>query len=443
MTKKNKPVNIPKTYKTLEDTGRDIYTARLAARERFKFLGTALWAMIPVITEAVPTLAVDRYWRLYINPNFFAACDIASGAACLVHEVWHLLSKHAERSDALLVSREEMELLNICQDAEINQKDDLHVDLAKTPVQPIMPANFEWPENLLFEEYWELMKTNIKKVSVNILMPGGGNCGSGAHGKHGEHPWDQPAPSVGKTKKPDETPGITKAQANVIIDHTARNIIEASKNAGNVPAGWLRWAETIVDPKVDWRQELPVAIHGAIAPATGHAFPTYRRMSRRQQPDIVKPGHLASMPNVDIVIDTSGSMSDLMICQGIAEVDGILLALGSQINVSVYFTDCAAAPVQSVRSTKDLRPIGGGGTDMNRGWDAIIADISNGTLSQPDLIICVTDGYTPWPANPPLECKHVILVLTDDGTAPTWAKQDDDHNKLIRCDVNAKAANAA
>ena len=56
---------------------------------------------------------------------------------------------------------------------------------------------------------------------------------------------------------------------------------------------------------------------------------------------------------------------------------------------------------------------GGGGTDMGVG-------IMQAMESKPDVIIVITDGLTPWPANPGVP---VIVCLFEDRDVPSWARK--------------------
>jgi predicted metal-dependent peptidase len=60
---------------------------------------------------------------------------------------------------------------------------------------------------------------------------------------------------------------------------------------------------------------------------------------------------------------------------------------------------------------------GGGGTDMGVGLERALADGH-------DLIVVLTDGYTPWPGSPPRARVVVGLFHEDEAPPlpPTWAK---------------------
>jgi predicted metal-dependent peptidase len=122
---------------------------------------------------------------------------------------------------------------------------------------------------------------------------------------------------------------------------------------------------------------------------------------------------------VDVIFDTSGSMSDKMIAQGIAEVGGILSALEYMAQVHVHPTDAVASECQKVFRPEQIRPIGGGGTDMCAGFKAVEERARREPYDQPGLIVVITDCYTPWPTEPP-EWMTLIVKVGGGGTPP-WA----------------------
>jgi predicted metal-dependent peptidase len=415
---------------------RDIYSARLRACDAttgFPFLSYGLMSLIPVITSKVKTCAVDKWWRVYVNPDFFSSLTPDEGAMVMVHEVWHLLLEHARRAVDYGIPTTDHEIWNCADDIEINQHDAI---FKRLPGKPLTPNTFGFKRNLLAEEYYELLKKNTTTIEI-CFMPGSGACGSCAHGNPEDYELPEPTHSTGESKdgeskdgeagdensQKDYVPGISEMRAKIIAQEVARQIQEAAKSCGNVPEGWQRWADRTLTPMVDYRPFLRQSIQGMIVSKSGYVYPSYRKPSRRQHlnPDFLRPFYKDILPQVAMIIDTSGSMSDQQVGQGIAEVDGVLSTFSHRAAIAVYFTDAAAAAAQKVCCTKDLRPIGGGGTDMGEGFQAIDADVKKNPGSQPSTIIVITDGYTPWPAKPP-SYANVLVVLVGDGDTAPWAK---------------------
>jgi predicted metal-dependent peptidase len=201
---------------------------------------------------------------------------------------------------------------------------------------------------------------------------------------------------------------------------TARRIREHTRERGDTPAGWQRWADEVLEPTVSWRRQLAAHVRRGAADIAGRVDFTYRRPSRRASavPDVVLPSLRQPLPQVALVIDTSGSMSDSMLGQALGEVTGVLRSLGvARRNLRVIACDAQAYQAQQVRDLRAIRLAGGGGTDMGAGLDAAAA-----LRPRPDLVIVLTDGYTPWRSAPPPGMRVVVGLMDRGGKTPDWAE---------------------
>jgi predicted metal-dependent peptidase len=59
---------------------------------------------------------------------------------------------------------------------------------------------------------------------------------------------------------------------------------------------------------------------------------------------------------------------------------------------------------------------GGGGTDMGSGIESAAA-----LRPRPSVVIVLTDGYTPWPDQPPPGIRVIVGLLTEGMRPPGWA----------------------
>jgi predicted metal-dependent peptidase len=369
--------------------------ARLRAGTDRPYLASALYALVPVPTLEVQTMAVDAYWRCYVNPDFVAATPVAELAGVWIHEVSHLLRDHHGRASRLPPPvAADHGRINLAQDCEIN--DDLVADGLHLPAGHIRPDTFGLPTGRLFEAY-------LPDIPPSPPYP---RCGSGAYG--GTEPWDL-GPSGTR---------VTPPEAEAIRRHTADAIQAHHRARGTVPAGWRRWADQVLEPTVDWRQVLAGSTREAIARASGAVDYTYVRPSRRSavQPRIVLPSLHRPLPTVAIVVDTSGSMSDHDLAQAMAEVAGVLRGVGIRGNrITLFACDAAVGVAQRVAAAAELDLTGGGGTDMRVGIAAAL-DLPR----RPDVIIVLTDGATPWPDEPPPARVIAGLIGPNPPTPPRW-----------------------
>jgi len=187
-----------------------------------------------------------------------------------------------------------------------------------------------------------------------------------------------------------------------------------------VPAGLLRWASQLLEPAVDWRKALAAELRRAVADTAGAVDYSYRRPSRRATAggDVVLPALRRPVPEVAVVCDTSGSMSDDLLAASLAEVEGLLRAVGLARQVRVIACDTAAAPARRVSSARQVELVGGGGTDMGAGIAAAAL-----LRPRPAIGVVLTDGFTPWPDEPPRGMRVVVGLLGDDAPeAPGWAR---------------------
>jgi predicted metal-dependent peptidase len=83
------------------DEARLLTAARLVAVEHAPYLAHALFSTRPVAAVGLGTFAVDRCWRLYVDPATLVGWGPTLAGGVLVHEVRHLVRAHAERADAL------------------------------------------------------------------------------------------------------------------------------------------------------------------------------------------------------------------------------------------------------------------------------------------------------------------------------------------------------
>lgn len=373
-----------------------LLAARYRAANDRPYLASALFTLSVVPSTVVPTMAVDRLWRCYVNPSFVDDTPVPELAGVWIHEAAHLLRDHHGRAQRLPPEdRDDRARVNLAQDAEIN--DDLAGDGIVLPANHIRPATFGLPTGQLFEQY-------LPGIPPQPPCP---RCGSGAYG--GVEPWDLP-PDAAATASPVEAEAIRRLTASAIRAHL--------RARGSVPAGWRRWADEVLEPTVDWREVLAGSVRRAVGSASGAVDYTYQRPSRRAGtvPRVVLPSLRRPVPSVAIVIDTSGSMLDDDLAAALAEVAGVLRGVGIRGNrVTVFSCDAAAGVAQRVSRAEQIELHGGGGTDMRVGISAALAQ-----PERPDIIVVLTDGFTPWPDHPPAARVIAGLIGAEPPQPPDW-----------------------
>jgi predicted metal-dependent peptidase len=372
-----------------------VEAARLWAASRFPYLASALFASPVVPVEGIGTVAVDEHWRLYVDPDALTRWSVEQLGAVLVHHASHLLRDHSARAAAAGVTEDDTRAWLDAADAEVN--DDLLETELTFPTTPVMPADLGCEPGRFAEEYF---------AAIRGERHGDGRCGSGADG----------------VPKPYEvTGGGLDAYARGLLRcRVAVEICRQGKQPGTVPAGLLRWAEATLGARVDWRRLLAAELRAAIADVAGLVDYTYRRPSRRASVagSVVLPALRRPVPEVAVVCDTSGSMSEDLLAQSLAEVEGVLRATGLRRTVRVLACDAAVHAVSRVTRASQVELIGGGGTDMGAGLDAASA-----LRPRPSVVVVLTDGHTPWPPAPPRAVQVVVGLLgPHPPEAPPWAR---------------------
>ena len=191
-----------------------------------------------------------------------------------------------------------------------------------------------------------------------------------------------------------------------------------------MPAGLLRWAQT-APSVIDWRRVLAAEIRRALKRTAGSSDFTFARRSRRSAalPGVILPGLFRPSPEVAVVVDTSGSMGPDDLAEALGEVDGILSRSGlASRRVPVLACDAKVGAITLAARASDVELSGGGGTDMRVGLEA-----ATRLRPRPDVVVVLTDGYTPWPEASPRGIRVVVGIIGDEDartnrSVPAWAR---------------------
>ena len=384
--------------------------ARLWAATKFPYLATGVFGAQVIADPGSGTLSVDESWRMHADPEVTADWTPAQLGSVLIHHVCHLLRIHGERAQDTGVRPDEAADWIRAADAEIN--DDLVPAGLELPGRPVLPRDLRAEDGLLAEQYFAGIRRQAARTAESQARSGPWldwlDCGSGADGI--------PRPGQGQGSEG----GLPRWQADLLRRQVAQDVIAHSKQPGTVPAGLLRWAEEVLTPKVNWRAVLAAELRRAVAEVSGAVDYSYRRPSRRSAVagPVVLPALRRPVPEVAVVCDTSGSMTEDLLAMVLAEVEGLLRALGLARQVRVLACDTAVAPAQRVSSARQVELIGGGGTDMGAGIGAAAA-----LRPRPAVTVVLTDGYTPWPAAAPKGMRVVVGLLGEGAPdAPPWTR---------------------
>jgi len=407
--------------KLKEDALLRIMAARIIAQGRWPYVSTLLFSLRLVETDydVVPTMAVDAGWRLYYSKEFVLNETPEALATVLLHESLHCLMSHSARFASLDQMSGNSIIWNLAGDCSINEILDQSQMVWTEKVTPVKFSDFVdqglQPGMLTETSYFKLLKWHEENAGLATEL----DCGSITDNHNRAY-------EISKDDK--SSPIVKKEQQDIIRDRVAGDILQSTKNRGNLPAGLVSWAESYLEPKIDWRRILGTKLRKAIASVAGRRDYSYVRPSRRQSAikeigsSIILPAmRQPAPPRVAIVVDTSGSITENDLKQMISEVYGIVKAVGVSSGINVIACDSEAYPPEKLSSNSSIHHLkltGGGGTDMGEGINAALR-----IKPSPHIIVVLTDGFTPWPLTKPRNCDTCIAVLTNINSkedVPAW-----------------------
>lgn len=406
----------------MSDGGIDeLAAARLWAATRFPYLTVAIFGIRVVADRGGGAVWVDETWRVHADPELATTWTPAQLGSVLVHHACHLLRDHAVRARAAGVGPERSRTWVRAADAEIN--DDLVTAGLELPGRPILPRDLGAVDGLLAEQYFDGLRPPALQArgtrdracsSTGARSRRAGDdgaaeqwldCGSGADGV--ARPRGGPS-------------GLSPWQAELLRREVAHDVIARGDEAADVPVGWLRWANEMLSPKIDWRTVIGAELRRAVADVSGAVDYSYRRPSRRAivSGNVVLPALRRPVPEVAIVCDISDSITANLLTMALAEVEQVLRTLGLSRRVTVLACSTVVASTQRVRSARQVRLVGGGGTNMGAGIAAAAR-----LRPRPTVTMVLTDGHTPWPPVRPQGMRVVVGLLGSRAPdAPWWAR---------------------
>ncbi len=374
----------------------------------FPYMATALAQVrrFVIWSDDLETAGLDKYWRLYINPEFWMKSSPQECVGILAHELMHGIGKDHERRE-----NREAKKWNVAADLAINDCKKLH---KKLPQDCLHPSQFGFPTGLTAEQYYEMLPDGGPCDKPGDT-PGGGGRGGGSISDGEKRPWELPPPDKGGP------PGLGKAEQKVLERRIAEAILSSSTAQGDLPGHMVAaLREALKPPKVRWQQVLRARLKDAEVWVRGNSDYSYSTISWRQsmaQERVVFPGMVSPVPDICCVVDTSGSMSDRDLEDVLSEIDGIIAAIpGSEPRAIPC--DTQIGEIQTVRRASDIKLHGRGGTDMTVGIKAAL------TLKpRPNIILTMTDGYTGWPDAPTPGVHQIAVIMGKRKTSsgiPDW-----------------------
>ena len=365
-------------------------------------------------TNHVATVVIDRHWRIWANPANINTLTVKQTAVELMHVLNHALRGHHQRAQHTIADPFLALAWNAAADCEINDDllDGLPYKTAELPDHWLTPWKLHMGDSQTAETYYRRIlggdRIDPDTGAVAWLDQGSGDvhrhsndCGSAATGITPHRPPTPPA-----THKhaccADEQPNTPSTTTNKTPTPSPKYSCDGPTNSST--------------PKSTGAELSAAALRRAAHHRTGDNDYTWTRPPRRPNPhtphgEILRPATSRPIPDLAVIMDTSGSMDPDDHNTAIAEIDAICTRVTPGHHIDYYAVDTKTRARQRITNTRQLPLHGGGGTDMAAG-------INTAAQTKPTAIIVLTDGHTPWPDQPPPGRPTTIAVLIGDA-APT------------------------
>lgn len=356
-------------------------------------------------------LAATNGENIFFNPDFLEKCTVEDVMSVLAHEVGHDSLLHSIR-----LAHRNPDLWNIAGDHAINimledqgfkapkvmgpggwladQKykgwsaDRIYDDLQRNPPPPQGGGSGDDDDD----------GDGQQQPGSGSGKPGKGKPKGGGHKRDGLHGDVLPSPARTEAEQAKAT---QKAKQKVAAAATM------ARMAGKLTGDLARMVDDFLESKVHWTDVLRDYMLKVVK-----SRDSWMRRNRRYKAVFLPTKHDRKMGPIIFIPDTSGSMwGDDMekICSEMAHC----AAQTQPENIRVLWSDTSVKgeqvfdPVEF--SFKALTPMGGGGTDMR-------VPLKYAEQYDPQVVVLMTDGYTPWPdAEPPFP---VIVICTTDASCP-------------------------
>lgn len=433
---------------SIDNARAKVYSGKLLARGTEPYL-TILWdRMRTVVTTDVPTMAVDKANRLYINPEFTNKLSSPVVSYVLLHETLHVALGHAKTFDEVggeHATETQRFCWNVATDLYIQQLLAKHHEVNEP--KGIIRLDGEIPKvggrfldvpglepSMSSKQYYALLlplyEQQAQQQDAGEEADDGqpGDSEDGDEGDSGQSgglqdessdsqpqaldPADAGSASDGQPKPWEvDSTGADEAMLDESLKEMAREIATGN-HAGNI-AGELRSSieHRLVNKQVDPFKTLARIVRGESESSKGRKVYTYRRLSRRQQPGMARRlGYKRLQPDVSIIIDMSGSMA------GLGEKCLTAIAQGTKklYRPRVVGFDTVVQSAKRITNAKqfNFQPLGGTAMD-----DAVVQE----DKLRPNAIVVVTDGETNWPKQPTRAKLIIALVAKCRWETPPWA----------------------
>lgn len=356
--------------------------ARAQTMLHHPFYGTLIAGTKIIEDPNIPTACTDMKC-IRFNPEFVGSLPNAKQIAFVfVHEVMHIALMHGFRRGG----RHPL-IWNYATDYAINLM--------------LKQSGMEMPACGLIDEKYEGMSAEaiydvLMEEAEEYKQEHGGDIGDGL-------------PDSDMLGDLLEAAGITDAEERRKIEAQIKQqvaqAVVVARQCGRMPAHIERLITDILHPKVPWQDLLREFML-----QTAKDNENWGRRNRRFQDIYLPRRHSERMGEIIFIGDTSGSISQDDLNQVVAEVQAVADLMQPE-KIRLMWADAEVAGEQEFECGEPLvfKPVGGGGTDMR-------VPLKKCEDYEAQVVVLLTDGYTPWPDAPPP--FPLIVCCTTDAEVP-------------------------
>ena len=370
-----------------------IAASQIRLSESFPFFGALLMMAPIVMTNTIPTAATNGRDLLF-NADFVHSLNAKELDGILVHELLHLALSHVPRRGV----RDHM-VWNIAADIHVN-------GIVYSMKQLKLPAGAVEDLGLAplcVEEIYEKLLNDRKSTSTNRLTL-----------RRQAYKLDV----VDLVELPDD--GVESHDSLNSSDLSAQLVTTWTSNVscalgmagrqhhGSPPAALLRSVLEANVPQIDWQSALWRSVVRTLDDFAGF---DRRHLWRGLYVEVLE----ADTVDIDVCIDTSGSVSDSQLSEFLGVLRNIVCSYPS-VRCRLYYADSQCVGPFEVDVNRPLASaVGGGGTDFRPFFAAVAAHgPAEGVSSNASqTVIYITDGYGTFPQTAP--DLEVLWVVTSGG----------------------------
>lgn len=344
------------------------------------FFATLLLNMPIVVKEGVCEYAATDMKQIFLNPPYVDVATVEDLMSDLCHEVGHNALMHGPRMEG-----RNHRLWNIAADHAINL---MLEDQGFKPPKGGWLADRKYTGWSAEKIYADLRDQASKKPEAGDGKPGDGKPGSGSAGDgiaedrmHGDL-----LPVAGGEDPASRAETVRKMQQKVAQAATA------AKMAGKLKGSLAMMVDEFLNPKVPWADVLRDYLLRVVKDDE-----SWTRRNRRYRDVYLPARHSEHMGPIVIIGDSSGSIwcspEDLKMFA--SEIQAVADQVQPEhIRLIWADTQVAGEKVFEKGETLEFDVQGGGGTDMR-------VPLTYVEQYEPEVVILLTDGYTPWPKSEP------------------------------------------